>query len=192
MQCFKTNLYTHCERRPLQIYAGMQIICDTLIELLYAKHQIFLNSFLINQVRDVVLTIIPVCYSLSKSLISSKVAKSAYRTFLISVMQIVRTVIVLLETKDCVHRAVGWTTGVVSFHIHCQTNNVWVSFYDCCSDDALSAIFPRLFILTKWISCVIVLLSWAWCCWPLYCCTCCCHPFARAAWSRPLKRKEWV
>lgn len=60
------------------------------------------------------------------------------------------------------------------------------------SDSALSTTFPRLFILMKWISCVIALSFWAWCFWPRYCCTCCCQPFARVAWNHLLKPKEWA
>lgn len=43
----------------------------------------------------------------------------------------------------------------------------------------------------KWISCAIVLLFWAWCCWQRCYCTCCCRPFARAAWSHPSQLRKW-
>lgn len=63
--------------------------------------------------------------------------------------------------------------------------------YEGLSNNLLFATFSRSSILWKWISCVIVSLFWAWCCWPHYCSTFCCHPFARAAWSHPWKLKKW-
>lgn len=98
-----------------------------------------------------------------------------------------------LKTDDCKDKAIGWTTivfmtGDGNCFIHSWTIRNTASLG---SNAIFSATFPRSFISMKWISCVIVLLFWAWCFWPRYCSTCCCHPFARAAWSLLLKLKGW-
>lgn len=72
-------------------------------------------------------------------------------------------------------------------HCHTNSNAVWEDVTPCHSLPLLL----RSFILVKWISCVIVLSSWAWCCWPHYCCICCCHPSDKAAWNHLLRLREW-
>lgn len=82
-----------------------------------------------------------------------------------------------------------------SFCIYCQTirSTVWLGsmLWVLWMNFLHLSTSPRLFISAKWISCAIVSLSWAWCCWPHYCCTCCCHLYVRAAWSHLLRLKEW-